>query len=113
MWGGVDLFDPEMVFESFMPDSSERIMCRGIDEVEAFMREFLAQWRSYRILGDEFHEIGDDRVLVDGRQAAIGRQSGAAVEMPIFSSWTFKNGRVVHLLFEADRRRALEAASEA
>lgn len=107
---GVELFDPEIIFESFMPDSNERVVVNGLEGIEAFMREFLAQWRDYRLVGEEFREVGSDKVFVAGRQAATGRQSGVAVEGPACSIWTFRGGKVVRLLFEPDRRKALEAA---
>lgn len=107
---GMELFDPEIVFESFMPDSSERVVVHGPEGVEAFMREFLAQWRDYRLIGEEFREVGKDKVFVVGRAAATGRQSGVAVESPTFSIWTFRGDKVVRLLFDPDRRKALEAA---
>jgi ketosteroid isomerase-like protein len=110
MGAGVGVFDPEIVFKSFMPDSSERVVSRGPDEVAAFMREFLAQWRDYRLIGDEFRQVGADTVLVVGRQAATGRQSGVAVEGPTCSVWSFQGGKVVQLIFDPDRRNALEAA---
>jgi ketosteroid isomerase-like protein len=110
MRAGVDLFDPEITFESFMPDSSQSIVCRNPGEVANFMREFLAQWRDYRILGDEFQAVGSDKVLVKGRQAGTGTHSGVAVEGPIFSVWTFQAGRVVRLIFETDLVQAREAA---
>jgi hypothetical protein len=47
MRAGAELFDPEIVFESLMPDSNATIVANGLLEVEAFMREFLAQWRDY------------------------------------------------------------------
>ena len=37
--GAVALFDPDIVFESFMPDSSERVTFHGPEGVEVFMRE--------------------------------------------------------------------------
>jgi ketosteroid isomerase-like protein len=107
--GGVELFDPEIVFVSVMPDA-ERIVSNGPEEVGAFMREFLAQWRDYRLFGDEFREVGTDNVFVVGRHAGTGRQSGVAVEDTLFSVWTFRGGKVVRLLFERDRAKALEAA---
>jgi ketosteroid isomerase-like protein len=106
----VERFDPEVVFESFMPDSSERIIAHGPRGVEAFMREFLAQWRDYRVFGEEFQQLGEEKVFVAGSQAAKGRQSGAAVEVPAFTIWTFRHGRVTRLVFELDRQKALEAA---
>ena len=106
----VELFDPEIVFESFMPDSSERIVARGRHGVEAFTRDFLLETRDYRMFGEEFREVGKDKVFVAGRQATIGRQSGVAVDSPAFWVWTFRDGKVVRLLFEIDREKALEAA---
>jgi ketosteroid isomerase-like protein len=65
----VELFDPEIVFESFMPDSHERVIARGVEEIEAFTREFLVTSREYRMIGEEFREAGNDKVFVAGRQA--------------------------------------------
>jgi ketosteroid isomerase-like protein len=110
MNAGVELFDPEIVFESFVPDASERVVANGPAEVEAFMREFLRQFRDYRIFGDEFREIGSTKVFVSGRQTAIGHKSGATVEDALFSVWAFRDGKVIHLTFDRDRQRALEAA---
>jgi ketosteroid isomerase-like protein len=106
----VPLFDPELVFESFMPDSSERIVARGLEEVAAFMRDFLVQTREYRMIGEEYREVGKDTVFVAGRQATIGRQSGVPIDGPAFWVWKFRDGKVVRLLFETDRQKALEAA---
>jgi SnoaL-like domain len=48
MQAGVDLFDPEIVFESFTPDANERIVVTGPAKIAAFMEEFPGQWREYR-----------------------------------------------------------------
>jgi ketosteroid isomerase-like protein len=110
MKAGIELFDPAIVFESFMPDASERVVARGPEGVEAFMREWLAQWRDYRLVGEDFREVGVDRVFVAGHQTAIGRESGITVADSICSVWTFREGKVVRLLFERERRKAVEAA---
>ena len=110
MTAGVELFEAGVVFESFMPDSSERVVATGPEEVEAFMREFLGNWRDYRLIGEEFREIGRDSVFVAGRQTGTGRQSGVAVEAPMCPVWTFRNSKIVGLVFEPDRKKALEAA---
>jgi ketosteroid isomerase-like protein/catechol 2,3-dioxygenase-like lactoylglutathione lyase family enzyme len=110
MRAGVDQFDPEIRFESFMPDSTRRIVCQSVGEIEKFMREFLAEWKGYRILGDEFRAVGGDKVFVIGRQAGTGRRSGVAVEGPVHSVWTFRNAKVVRLVFEPELVQALEAA---
>jgi ketosteroid isomerase-like protein len=109
MKAGTELFDAQIVFESFMPDASGRVVARGPQAIEAFMREFLAQWRDYRLVGRDFREVGSDRIVVDGYQAAAGKGSGAAVSLPMHSVWTFREGKVVRLIFEPDMQRALEA----
>ena len=106
----VELFAPEIVFESYMPDSSEQVVAHGPKGIETFTREILRQTSVYRMIGEEFRGVGNDKVFVAGRQATIGRRSGVAVEGPAFWVWTFRDGKVARLLFETDRRRALEAA---
>ena len=75
---------------------------------EAFMREFLAQWADYRLIAEDFRDV-DTRVFVAGRQAARGKQSGAEVEQPMHSVWTFRGGKIVGLRFTPLREEALEA----
>lgn len=113
MKAGPELFDPDLVFESFLPDATERVMVKGPREIETFMREFLSNWHDYRLIGDEFRAIGSDTVLVLGHQAARGRHSGVTVEHPMSSVWTFRAGKVVHLLIDPDRRKVLAAAGVA
>ena len=110
MKAGPELFDPEIVFEAFLPDAAERVIVKRPTEVETFMREFLKQWRDYRLIGDEFRAIGSQTVLVLGHQTAGGRRSGAIVEHPMSSVWTFRDGKVVHLLFDPDEQKVLAAA---
>jgi Animal haem peroxidase len=95
---------------SYMPDTTERVVVNTPEEVEGFMREWLAQWRDFRLFVDECQEIGSDKVFVGGHQTATGRLSGIVVEDTVYSVWTFRGGKIVHLLFERDRQRALEAA---
>ena len=71
---------------------------------------FFSQWEGYRVTADEFVQLGDDTVLVCGRQYATGRQSGVEVEESVFKVWVFKGARVVGLHFDPDRDRVLEAA---
>ena len=107
---GLEWYDPEVRFETWMPDSSENVTARGIAELGNFMRNWFGQWTNYRVIGDEFREVGDDKVFVGGRQAATGHQSGAEVESPGFGVWTFRGGKVVELFLHYDRDKALEAA---
>lgn len=103
------LFDPDITFETFMPDANENVVSQGLDETASFMRDWFGQWRRYRVIGDEFRAAGSDQVFVGGRQAATGLHSGVEVESPGFTVWTFRRGKVVKLLFHYDRHMALRA----
>jgi ketosteroid isomerase-like protein len=103
-------YDPEIRFEAWMPDSSENVTVHGLADLRDFTDSWFAQWKNYRVIGDEFHDAGNDRVFVGGRQAASGHQSGVEVESPGFAVWTFRGGKVAELFLDYDRRRALEAA---
>ena len=109
MRAGVEIFDSSIVFESFMPDANARVVARGPAEIEAFMREFLAQWADYRLIGEDFRDAGT-KVFVAGRQAARGKQSGVEVEQPMHSVWTFRDGKIVGLRFTPFLDEALDAA---
>ena len=106
----VKLLDPEMTFETFMPDAKEKVVAHGTAEFQAFTRDWLAQWRSYRIVGERFQAVGRDKVFASVRQVAIGQHSGVEVESPGFSLWTLRAGKVIKLSLHYDRDMALEAA---
>jgi ketosteroid isomerase-like protein len=57
----------------------------------------------------EFTPAGE-RVLVECRQSAIGKRSGAQVDMDIFAIWTFREGRVTEIRWLRNRGKALDAA---
>jgi hypothetical protein len=92
-----------------MPDAGGPVTANGLREVQAFSRDWLAQWRGYRIIGEEFRDI-DDKVFVSVRQVAAGGQSGVEVESPGFAVWTLRGGSVVRLSLHYDRAEALQAA---
>jgi ketosteroid isomerase-like protein len=103
------LLDPDITFETFMPDANENVVAHGFVEIEAFTRDWLAQWRNYRVVGEDFQEVGPDKVFVSVRQIAIGAHSGVEVDSPGFSVWTLQCGKVVKLSLHYDRDEALEA----
>lgn len=103
------LFDPEITFETFMPDASEKVVVHGSTEVGAFTREWLAQWSNYRIVAGEFRAVGPDKVFVSLRQVGTGRYSGVEVDSPGFSAWTLRDGKVVELSLHYDEDEARQA----
>jgi ketosteroid isomerase-like protein len=107
--GGARLFDPEITFETFMPDTKNAV-AHGFDELQVFMRDWLAQWRNYRIYAKELKDVGPDTVFAIVTQAATGHESGVEVESPGYSIWTLRDGKVTKLSLHYDRDKALEAA---
>jgi ketosteroid isomerase-like protein len=104
-----ELLDPDIRFQTFMPDSTEEVATRGLAGLADYMREFFEQWQGYKIVGEEFEEVGEEKVFVSGRQSATGRQSGAEVVAPIYAVLALEEGRVIELLIHYDRAKALEA----
>ena len=89
---GIDLFDPEIVFESFTPDRTDRIVVTGRAEIAAFMEEFLSQWRDYRLFADEFHDAGDV-VFVTGHRLPSGGTAGSRSRTRCAPSGPSEGGR--------------------
>jgi ketosteroid isomerase-like protein len=103
-------FDPDIAFETFMPDADENVKLRGLEALEGFTRDWLAQWRDYRIAVEDLREVGTDKVFASARQTATGEHSGAMVESPGFIVWTVESGMVIGLSLHYDRAAALRAA---
>jgi ketosteroid isomerase-like protein len=103
-------FDSEITIETFMPDAEEKVTLQGLSQFEEFVRDWLTQWKDYRVTGEDFREVEADKVLVSGRQIATGHRSGVAVESPAFAVWTFRQGKVVKLSLHYDRDEAFESA---
>lgn len=103
---GRDLLDDDLVFCFGGPDYRPT---RGKAEVEEQLRDFFQSWAEYRIEANGFIDAGD-KILVESRQHGHGRNSGADVDSPLFTVWTFRNQKVVGLEFFFDRDVALVAA---
>jgi hypothetical protein len=73
------------------------------------MRKFLGQWEQFRVEPQEFAEFADI-VLVTKRQYGTGKASGVTTEQTFYAAWTFLDGLVIRVRWDADRTNALEAA---
>ena len=65
---GKELFAPDVVFDQLIDGSSNVV---GADAVESYTREFLAHWGEFRIVAEDFVEVGD-KILVTERWPTIG-----------------------------------------
>jgi ketosteroid isomerase-like protein len=106
---GAELLADDVVFAPMSDGHGAHI---GREAVKRQMREFLAQWSEFRIEAQGYAELGD-AVVVTERHFGKGRSSGIDTEGTLYATWTFRDGLVVRIRWEADLATALEAAGEA
>jgi ketosteroid isomerase-like protein len=81
---------------------------KGVAAGTEAWRDFLSAWEEFRIEGDEYRELDDERVLVLGHRTARGKASGLEVEqMQAAGLFQVRGGKVTRLVFYWDRDRAL------
>jgi ketosteroid isomerase-like protein len=106
---GMELYDPHILLV-LRPEFPEAGAYRGPDEIRGYMRDnFLADFESAEIEGEEFLEAGDT-VVVRVDQRATGPQSRAPIAMRYYQVWTFRGGSVIRIESIREREEALEAA---
>ena len=106
-WGAAELMAPDVTFRAAPPAN---FVAHGREEAARQILEVLAHWTDYRIEAEGREDIGEDSVLVVGRQRGTGKLSGAEVDFPIFIVWKFRESEVIGVYLEGTRNAALEAA---
>ena len=106
-WAGPELMAADITYHAAMPAD---FVAHGLEETVRLVTGVLDHWTDYRIEAEELEDLGEDSVLVVGRQRGTGKLSGAEVEYPIFIVWKFRENEVVGVYFEGTRDAALEAA---
>jgi len=105
---GVELYDPNILL-ILRPEFPEAGVYRGLDEIRSYMRkDFLKDFDSAAIIGEEFLDAGDS-VVVRVDQQAIGPGSRAPVGMRYYQLWTFRGPSVIRIESVKERGDALEA----
>ena len=107
LWAGAELMAPDITFRAAPPAN---FVAHGLEETARQMLDVLAHWSDYRIEAEELQDLGEDSVLVVGRQRGTGKLSGAEVDYPIFVVWKFRENEVIGVYLEGTRDAALEAA---
>src|SRR5438876_1701938 len=107
LWVGAELMAPDITFRAAPPAN---FVAQGLEETARAVLEVLAHWSDYRIEAEELEDLGEDSVLVVGRQRGTGKLSGAEVDYPIFIVWKFRENEVIGVYLYGTRDTALEAA---
>ena len=75
-----------------------------------FMAEFWGQFETFHSDLRDCDHVGDGQVLLHVHHHGIGRESGAAVEMPSWQVFSLQAGRITRWRNFRSRQEALEAA---
>jgi ketosteroid isomerase-like protein len=79
-----------------------------LDQIRAFLIDFLETFESNRVVPDEFIEAGE-QVVVPQTGYLRGRD-GIEVTARIALVWTFRDGAIVRICLYQQKQEALEAA---
>jgi ketosteroid isomerase-like protein len=81
---------------------------RGRDGIERYLVDIGDAWEEYRVLAEEFRDLGDHVVML-GRIEGRGRGSHAWVDSPTGTIFEFANGKMSRLRTYLDHAEALKA----
>jgi ketosteroid isomerase-like protein len=116
---GYDAFargDMAMLLEIFDPEIEWTITdalglephYHGVDAVMGFFGDIPTVWAELHVEPDEYHALGDDRVLALG--VHHGRvANGRSVDLPFAHVWTLRNGRATKFMEYTDAAQILRA----
>jgi len=85
-------------------------MYRGPEAIQEWMDVIRSAWEEFEVSLDEVLHDGDDVVVVAERLRGRGRGSGVEVEMRIFSTYWFEEGKLRRRAAFTERKEAVEAA---
>jgi ketosteroid isomerase-like protein len=104
----VDWVHPKI--EYVVADGPEPGTFRGVAGMARYGRSLLDAWEDWRVEGEEYRELDDERVLVFDRHSGRGKASGLDVELMSGRGATLfqvRASKVTRMVVYWDRRNAL------
>jgi ketosteroid isomerase-like protein len=83
---------------------------REREGIESYIREVNDTWEEYRVVGQEFRDLGEDRVLVLSRVEGRGAGSGGLVDAEMGQIFDFRDGKIGRVRTYLDHGEALRTA---
>jgi len=83
---------------------------RGIDALRGVLLEFMNEFEDYRVEGEWFFDLDDNRVFVLGRDRGVGVASGVPFEHENAQVFTLRDGLIVRWEVYWDRDVGRKAA---
>ena len=111
LWALREIADPDIEWEwseALASVTGGPRVCKGLEEIGAATREWLAAWDSYWMTADDFIDTGKEIVVPMRLHARAG--SDRVVEGRTAAVWSFRNGKAVGVRYDDDPAEALEAA---
>jgi ketosteroid isomerase-like protein len=99
--------DPGIVW-----NPAEELPTQGHDAVLASLAHWKADWDDYRVLPEDFEDMGN-RVLATVRLRARGRGSGVEIDAVFYDLYTLDDGKIVRMDQFTERSEALGALGNA
>jgi ketosteroid isomerase-like protein len=87
----------------------EELPTQGHDAVRASLAHWKAEWDDYKVMPEEFVDMGD-RVVATVRLRGRGRGSGVEIDARFYDVYTLRDGKIVRMDQFTERSEALEAA---
>jgi ketosteroid isomerase-like protein len=83
---------------------------RGREGIESYIREVNDTWDEYRVVAQDFRDLGGDQVLVLSRVEGRGTGSGGLVDAAMGQIFDFRDGKIARVRTYLDHGEALRAA---
>jgi ketosteroid isomerase-like protein len=83
---------------------------RGHEGIQSYVREVNDTWEEYRVVGQDFRDLGEDQVLVLSRVEGRGAGSGGLVDAAMGQIFDFRDGKIARVITYLDHGQALAAA---
>ena len=96
-------------FEGAFVAQGQRMEFAGLDGMRRTFVEWLGPWASYHDVIEDLIPVGEDRVVVLGRQRARLSDTAAEVVAESAGVYLLRDGRIVGVELYADRTEALQA----
>jgi ketosteroid isomerase-like protein len=87
----------------------EELAAQGHDAVRASLARWKAEWDDYKLMPEEFVDMGDC-VVVTVRLRGRGRGSGVEIDARFYDLYALREGKIVRMDQFTERSEALEAS---
>jgi ketosteroid isomerase-like protein len=106
----LECVNPDLEWFPAMPVAPGGGALRGREGIESYIREVNDTWEEYRVVGQDFRDLGDDQLLVLSRVEGRGAGSRGLVDAAMGQMFDFRDGRISRVRTYLDHGEALRAA---